>query len=300
MLSVDTDSFEHATVPTSTLRFHVVRKGDGPPVLMLHGFPEHWFAWRYQIDALAGAGFRAIAPDLRGYNLTERPPNKIDYSMDHLCADVDALIDAHGGGPVHLVAHDWGGGVAWIYAARKPERLRSLSIMNAPHPRVFLRHVLTNPRQMLRSWYMLFFQIPRVPEWFFLRDPGKETEKMFRGWARRKEMFPDEVIAKFRDAMTQPGALTAGINWYRAVLPDRKSFREVRGFPKIRVPTLVIWAGNDRALGPELVDDIDKQIDAPCRLHRIPGCSHWVQQEEPEEVNRVLIEFLREQEAARS
>jgi pimeloyl-ACP methyl ester carboxylesterase len=287
----------HGTIRANGLSFHAVTMGDGPPVLLLHGFPENWYSWRHQLPALAAAGHRAVAVDLRGYGGTDRPRGVAAYHIDRLVADVDGLIDALGGplgGRVHLVGHDWGGALAWIYAARRGERLRTLTVMNAPHPRAFFRELRRNPKQRRRSWYFAFFQVPWLPEFLIRRGANTIFAKAFGGAARRKEMFPDEVIAAFRDPMMEPGALTAAINYYRALARDPRNLRDARNFPAIAVPTLLIWAMNDAALGPELADGLEPWFTGGLAIDRVPGCSHWVQQEEPERVNARLAGFLRE------
>ena len=289
----DDARWNHETLAANGLRFHAVTAGSGPTVLLLHGFPESWYSWRYQIPALADAGYRAVAVDLRGYGGTDRPRGVKAYRVARLVEDVDGLIAALGGRPVHLVGHDWGGALAWVFAARRGERLASLTVLNAPHPKLFRRHLLHDRKQMRRSWYIAFFQIPWLPEFLIRLDAKRQFGKTFRGWARRKEMFPDEVIAAFREPMLRPGALTAAINYYRAIGRDPASLRDARDFPKLSVPTLLIWAMEDRALGPELIDGIEAEFRGPFELHRVPDCSHWVQQEQPERVNEILIDFLR-------
>jgi epoxide hydrolase 4 len=280
-------------IQANGLNFHAVVHGEGPTVLLLHGFPENWYAWRYQIPALAEAGYKAVAVDLRGYNKTDRPENVRDYHVDRLCEDVDGLITALGDEPVHLVAHDWGGALAWIFASRFEHRLTTLQVLNAPHPKAFRKHLLTNPRQLARSWYMLFFQIPALPEWLFLRNVDQHSERTFRGWAIRKEPFTDEVIDAFKKPILQPGALRAGINYYRALFRDPTSFGQSARFPNLNLPTQVIWADEDRALGKELTDGLEDFFDGPFEIHHIPNCSHWVQQEQPEQVNELILDFLR-------
>ncbi|MCB9477443.1 MAG: alpha/beta hydrolase [Deltaproteobacteria bacterium] len=288
----DESAWEHEYIEAGGLRFHMVTAGEGPVVLMLHGFPENWFAWRYQIDAVAKAGFKAVAVDMRGYGQTERPRKVSDYHLDKLAADVDALVEAFGGEQIHLVAHDWGGGVAWHYAMHYEQRLASLCVMNCPHPKLFLQQLTSNGKQRRRSWYMAYFQIPWLPEATMKANLDVLFKKTFRGWAYRKEAFPDEVIARFRDPMKEPYAVSAGINYYRANLKNRKIFNDIRSYPHLKVPTLVIWAQKDRALGPELCDGLDQMMDGPYEYVPIPDCSHWVQQEQPEKVNEALIDFL--------
>jgi len=291
-MSTEHESWRHEFLQANGLRFHAAIEGEGEPVLMLHGFPENWYAWRHQLPAVADAGYRAVAVDLRGYGLTDRPSQVSDYHIDHLCDDVDGLIAALGDKPLHLVSHDWGGAIAWVFASRRPDRLRSLTVMNAPHPKMFYRHLRRNVRQMLRSWYILFFQIPWLPEAVFGSNPDRQVRKLFRDAAFRKEMFDDEVLAAFAEPMRQPGALTAGINYYRALARDPSNLKQAKEFPDLPMPTMVIWAQNDFALGPELCDGLEKHFIGHYEHHPIDNCSHWVQQEQPEKVNELLLAFL--------
>jgi epoxide hydrolase 4 len=289
-MKFDDPGWQHEFIEANGIRFHAVIHGEGPTVLMLHGFPENWYSWRGQIIALADAGFRAVAIDLRGFNQTDRPPRVRDYRADKLRDDVVGLVAALGGEPIHLVAHDWGGAVAWDVAARRPELLRSLSILNSPHPGVFMHHLLHNFQQLKRSWYMFYFQLPWLPETLMAKDIKRQFVRAFRGWAHRKEAFPDEVIEAFRRPMEEPGALRAGINYYRAAF--RNVSAATQKLPKVAVPTQVIWGENDEALGKELCDDLDRVVSGPLEVHFIPDCSHWVQQEYPEAVNALLLDFL--------
>jgi len=289
----DPSSWIHETISTNGLNFHMVSQGEGPVVLMLHGFPENWYSWRHQLSALAQHGYKAVAMDMRGYNLTDRPTRVSDYRMPLLVADVEGLISALGCEKVHLVGHDWGGVVAWTFGARHPERLLSLTILNSPHPKAFAWHLKHNFRQLRRSWYMFFFQIPILPELLIRLAADQTFVRTFRGWAIHKEMFSDDVIDFFKKPMLQPGALTAGINYYRAMLRNVKTLNEAQQFPKISVPTQVIWGENDRALGKELCDGLEDYFENHFELHFIPNCSHWVQQEEPDKVNELLVDFFK-------
>ncbi|MDP8223115.1 MAG: alpha/beta fold hydrolase [Candidatus Lernaella stagnicola] len=285
-------AWQHEFFTANAIRFHAVTEGAGPLALLLHGFPENWFSWRYQLRALARAGYRAVAVDMRGFNESEKPNGVAAYHADHLRRDVVGIIKALGGEPAHLIAHDWGGAVAWDVAAHHPDILRSLSILNAPHPRIFMRRLFRSPRQLRRSWYMFFFQIPWLPERLMRADIDTQFARAFRGWAIRKEMFPDEVIAAFAEPMKRPGALTAGLNYYRAAFRNFRSGRKAERSPNIAVPTQVIWGEDDRALGKELTEGMEHYVDAPYEIHFLPACSHWVQQEYPEETNALLIDFL--------
>jgi len=268
------------------LHLHVALAGPerGTPVVLLHGFPEFWWSWRYQIAPLAAAGFRVIAPDLRGYAGSDRPPEIHAYRMDNLVADVAGLIRALGYARAHVVAHDWGGAIAWHVAATRPEVVDRLAILNAPHPTVFQRELRT-VEQLKKSWYMFAFQLPGFPE---RRLQERETlVRTFRGWSRRREHFDDATIDRYVDAVRTPGAARAMVAYYRAAL------RHLPGpVPRIDAETLVIWGMDDRALGPRLLDGLEAHV-ARLRIERIPDASHWVAQDAPERVNELLLDFLR-------
>ncbi|MGH7899509.1 MAG: alpha/beta fold hydrolase [Candidatus Binatia bacterium] len=286
------DDFKHDFIEANGIRFHYVTAGEGPLVLLLHGFPQFWYAWRHQIPALASR-FRVVAPDLRGYGDTEKPPRVSDYRTGVLAADVAELVRALGEKKAHVVGHDWGGGVAWITATDHPEVVDRLAVLNCPHPKVFARALRSSIRQLARSWYMFFFQLPLVPEWTFQLAPQQMMERMFRRMAIRKDTFSDEDLREFRASLEKPGALTAAINYYRATFRNFSAMRELeREDKKISAPTMLIWAENDIALGKELTYGMEPLFGAPFRIEYVPNCSHWVNEEQPELVNRLLLEFL--------
>lgn len=272
-------------VDVGELSLNVATEGDGPPVLLLHGFPEFWYSWRHQMSALAEAGYQAIAPDLRGFNKSDKPRGVRSYRTDHLERDLLGLLRALGHEKAHVVGHDWGGALAWSFAARHPERVEKLVVMNAPHPERMLRALLTW-RQLKKSWYMFFFQLPLLPE-RATRDPHF-MRRAFRGMAVHKTRFPDSDLVKFEEAYAMPGAATAALNWYRA------AFRHPRvsaSLPRIQAPTLLIWGQQDRALGNELTEGLGRYV-RDLTVHPIADASHWVQQDAPDEVNRALLGFL--------
>lgn len=280
---------EHETLEIRGLRFHVTFAGpkDGAPLLLLHGFPEFWYGWRHQIPALAEAGYRVIVPDQRGYNLSDKPRRIAEYRAEVLTEDILGIIDALECDRVSLVGHDWGGAVAWGVASRFTERIDRLTVLNCPHPAVMHRHLLRNPRQMLRSWYILYFQLPWLPEfgmrarsWLSL---SRTLQKMSQGGS-----FTDDDLAHYRMAWSQPGAMTAMINWYRAL---GRSFCDLQVPGRIEVPTLLIWGEKDTALGPELAPDSVALCDAG-RLELLPDAGHFVQHDAPNVVNKLLLEFL--------
>jgi pimeloyl-ACP methyl ester carboxylesterase len=258
---------------------------DGPAVILLHGFPEFSYGWRKQIAPLAEAGFRVIVPDQRGYNLSSKPSAVRDYGLRELTADVIAIADQVGREKIFLAGHDWGAAVAWNAAMRYPDRIEKLAILNVPHPAVMRRFLRTNPRQMLRSWYMLFFQIPRLPEFMFSRAGTRTLVE-----SSRPGTFSPEDLERYREAWSQPGAVTAMINWYRALLremPDRAAVET-----RVSVPTRILWGVRDRFLMSAMAAESLKYCDAG-ELSELPEATHWVQHEEPERVNQLLIEFFR-------
>ncbi len=279
---------EHHRVELAETSLHVVTAGptDGAPVLLLHGFPELWYGWRRQIPVLARAGYRVIAPDQRGYNTSDKPSAVRDYRIDLLVDDALGLLSALGHERAAVVGHDWGAAVAWRLAAQAPERVERLAILNVPHPQVLLGSFTSNPRQLARSWYMFFFQLPWLPEWLLGRDEARGLAGMLRG-SSRKGSFSREDLAVYREAWCQPGAVNAMLNWYRAMIRHRPP--PLSG--PIEPTTLILWGRRDTALGSELVEP----SAARCRDAEIAWfdeATHWVQHDEAEAVNARVLEFL--------
>jgi pimeloyl-ACP methyl ester carboxylesterase len=286
---------ESETVEANGLRFHVETCGDPNSsrlALCLHGFPELGYSWRHQLPALAELGFRAWAPDLRGYGKTDRPPSMDDYALEALMEDVAGLIDASGAESVLLLAHDWGAIIAWHFAIHRVRDLEGLVIMNVPHPAV-IGDQPRNFRQLLRSWYILFFQIPWLPEFLIGLRKAKLIGSMFLDMAVNKERFPEETLEVYRRAARQPGALRAMVNYYRALVRGGGMMRlRKRGYPPIETPTLMIWGEQDVALGKELTFGTDQHVKQ-FTLRYLPNASHWVQQDDPETVNQMLCAWIR-------
>jgi pimeloyl-ACP methyl ester carboxylesterase len=280
----------HEVAEVNGIRMHYVIQGEGELVVLLHGFPEFWYSWRHQIPALAQR-YRVVAPDLRGYNLTEKPAGVASYRVESIMEDVVALIRHLGCEQAIIIGHDWGGMIAWRLAIERPEVVRRLIVLNIPHPEA-MRRGLRRPRQLLRSWYIFFFQLPRLPEAAFRAGDYRAIERAFRGMAIRKEAFTDADIAAFKEAAARPGALTATINWYRAAFRSQL-FTRPHPFPRVESPTLLIWGENDTALGKELSYGTDRWVH-DFRVHYVAHCSHWVQQEQPELVNQLMLDFLEE------
>ncbi len=270
--------------------FAVDEAGGGDAVaLCLHGFPECRFSWRFQLPVLAKAGWRAVAPDLRGYGDSSRPADRDAYRMEHLVADAALLFDACGARRRLLVGHDWGAMVAWHFAMQRTRPLDGLVVMNVPHPAVF-RHVLRHSwAQRRRSWYVAFFQLPRLPEALLTAGRARAVAQSFRGMAVNKAAFPPDVLERYRRNALLPGAMTAMLNYYRANFAGLSN--DAAPTPKIEVPTLMVWGEEDAALGLELTEGYEPHV-ADFTLERLPGVSHWVQQEAPEAVNARLLAWL--------
>jgi pimeloyl-ACP methyl ester carboxylesterase len=270
------------------VRLHYVEAGEGPLVVLLHGFPEFWWSWRLQIPALVEAGYRVVAPDQRGYAESDKPRDWRDYRIERLAADVAGLIEALGEKDADVVGHDWGAAVAWMVATLHPERVRRLAILNVPHPAVMQRTLQRNPRQLLHSWYMFFFQVPWLPEQLMGRGGRRVLEQAYRD--ARPGAFTAEDLARYEQALHGPEGFRGPINWYRAAL--RRSPRATRAlYRPIPAPVLVIWGEQDRFLTKEMADP-DPRWVPDARVVRLPQASHWVQHDEPERVNALLTEFF--------
>lgn len=289
------NSFKHQHLQTNGISLHAAEAGpaDGPLVILLHGFPEFWYGWRHQIEALANAGYCVLVPDQRGYNLSDKPKGIAAYNLDELAADVIGLIDATGREKAYVVGHDWGGAVAWWTAIKYPQRLEKLVILNAPHPKVMRWNLLHNRAQRRKSWYMFMFQMPLLPEWRMRRANWEIGQRALQGTSR-PGTFSEADIALYREAWSQPGAARGMINWYRAIL-QRRPARVASS--RVTVPALIIWGTRDKFLGRELAEQSVDLCDNG-ELAWIEGASHWVQHEEPARVNELLLNFLNAEDAA--
>ena len=271
------------------LRLHLVSSGpeDGAPCLLLHGFPEFWYGWRHQIGPLADAGYRVIVPDQRGYAKSDKPRGVGAYRLDRLADDLVALLDLLDVSRAHVVGHDWGAAVAWYLAARNPERIHRLAILNVPHPVVMRRHLLSNPRQIRRSWYIFFFQLPWLPELWIRRRGFRNFKRLLRRTSR-PGTFSDADLEHYVAAASRPRALTGMINWYRAALlrppPRPRSW-------KIDPPTKIVWGRRDVALGEEMVAP-SAELCHRVEVHFLDGAGHFVQHEEPARVTSLLLGHL--------
>ena len=282
-----------AMVNANGLTFEVDQCGDGDKfALLLHGFPESKFSWRYQMPLLASLGYTAWAPNMRGYGKTSRPKGIPAYHIDNLVADAAALIDAAGAKETLLIAHDWGALIAWQFAIRKARPLSRLIIMNVPHPACMMRELRTW-RQLRKSWYVFFFQLPWLPERITTAKGAEAIHRAFYDMAVDKSRFPVAVTDEYRKTALEPGAMTAMINYYRA------SFRagEAAMNPQpgtVDTPTLMIWGEEDVALDKSTTIGTEQYV-MNLTLRYLPGVSHWVQQEAPEKVNAMIEAWLKDE-----
>ena len=253
---------------------------DGDPVVLLHGFPERSSCWREVAPLLHGQGLRTYAPDQRGYSPGARPRRRRDYTIPRLVVDVVALIETIGR-PVHLVGHDWGSTVGWMVAAHHPELVRSWTAVSVPHPAAMIRAWLTS-RQLARSWYMAAFQLPRVPERMAARAGGRMDRSLLGSG-----MTPDDV-SRFRREIVEDGALTGGLNWYRALPLGPTSYASKR----VRVPTTMVWSDGDVAIVRAGIDRTAASVDADYELVVLEGVSHWIPTQAPEPLARAILERI--------
>jgi len=291
--------FQDRQVTANGLRFRVLEAlpaestgpvEDAPVALLLHGFPECAHSWTHQLPLLARLGYRAWAPDLRGYGQSERPQQVADYSIETLLADLKGWVDAAGGRPVLLIGHDWGAILSWYFTMRHPECVKKLVIMNVPHPACFAEQM--HLRQFSKSWYAYFFQIPGLSEWLLgLRGPGWLPE-MLRNTSRHPENFSREHLEPFVANARSERAVWAMLAYYRAALRQGGLQRQRKlGYPKIDAPTLVIWGEDDLALTKRVSFGVEEHVSALTQRY-LPDASHWVQQDQPELVNQMLAAWL--------
>jgi epoxide hydrolase 4 len=267
---------------------HAVSAGHGPPVLLLHGFPEHWWSWRYQIPALARAGFSVWAADLRGYNLSDRPRATKAYRLKHLVDDVVHVVHAVGRPRVHLGGHDWGGIIAWAVAEQHPALVDKLLILNAPHLRLYRQH-LWRDAQWLRSSYVPFFAMPVVAEMFLRVGNMRMLRRLYKGLAARPDAVDDRDVHTMLRPMLTRGALRAGLNYYRANVGSGDLASRHRA--RIDHDALVVWGDRDPALSPVVLDGLTN-VAPRARVVHVADAGHWVQAEAAELVNRELVAFL--------
>ena len=279
---------ESVFVETNGIELHTVQAGpdDGPLLVLLHGFPECWYGWHRQLDPLAKAGYRVVAVDQRGYNLSDKPSDVSSYHIRELAADIAGLVDALGYDKAAVAGHDWGAAVAWWLALEYPDRLSRLCVVNVPHPTVFERTLRTSWSQRKNSWYVGWFQVPYLPEL---------TSRLGNYWlladaltsSSRPDAFTETDIDRYRLAWSQPGALTGMVNWYRAIVRARP--QPVR--QQVDVPTRILWGADDEYLDSEMAHrSIEYCTDGEIRM--VDGATHWILHEEPALVVETLLDLL--------
>jgi pimeloyl-ACP methyl ester carboxylesterase len=269
------------------LKMHALVTGPetGRLVILLHGFPQFSYAWRTQMQTLAAAGYRVVAPDQRGYNLTDKTP---PYDVDTLVQDVVNLIQANGRERALVAGHDWGAAVAWALAMTHPERVEKLMVFNVPHLAVMARALLGgNATQMRRSWYIAYFQVPFFPEWALAQNNYQNLWRAVRNTAVRGT-FTDEDRAEYVRAWSQPGALSAMIGWYRGLKKFAGAEMRQRFAHRVQPPTVIVWGEQDFALGVELAEESVNWLENG-RLVKYPNATHWVVDEFPAEVSQELL-----------
>ena len=281
-------SARHGYAELEDVRLHYAEAGEGPLVVLLHGFPDFWYSWRHQLPALAEAGFHAVAPDMRGYNLSDQPRSVAAYDLGRLTRDVLQLADHFGSDRIHLVGHDWGAIVAWFFAMDHPGALDRLVVANVPHPARFI-DMARSPRQVLRSWYVGFFQVPFLPEMAVRAGGFAPLRRVLRTEPHQPGTFDDADIDAYVEAAGNSG-MRGPINYYRALA--RRNPLALRNDRRvIENETLVLWGERDRVLGPELAEPPEELVPR-CRVLRFPDAAHWVHIEKPAEVNAELVGFL--------
>ncbi|MGK7872432.1 MAG: alpha/beta fold hydrolase [Xenococcaceae cyanobacterium] len=290
-MSVLEGSWTQDFITTNGVNLHYVTQGEGPLMLMLHGFPEFWYSWRHQIPEFA-KDYKVVALDLRGYNDSDKPKDLAAYVMRELIKDVEGAIEELGYESCVLVGHDWGGAIAWNFAYEHPDMVDKLIVMNMPHLAKFVEGLRT-PQQLLRSWYIFFFQLPLLPEWLLQWNDYQAIASGFIEMAIDKTAFREADLEVYKNAAAKRGALTAMLNYYRNVFQELFNNNQQK-WGILEIPTLMIWGENDLALGKELTNGTEAYVK-DLQIKYIPNCSHWVQQEQPQLVNQYMGEFLESQ-----
>ncbi|MBB6645954.1 alpha/beta fold hydrolase [Halobellus ruber] len=284
----DVPSVERDFRDVNGVSLHVVSAGDpdDPLVVLLHGFPEFWYEWHDYVEPFVEAGYRVLIPDQRGYNRSQKPTGSSSYRITQLSGDIVDLIGTEGREAAHVIGHDWGAAVAWDLALRHPAVVDRLGIINVPHPTVFERTLRSNPTQMRKSWYMFFFQLPRLPEWFVGRDEYEFMTKTMREGAR-PGTFSETDFERYRGAWSQAGALTAMLSWYRSLFRHREDPQRER----VTAPTCIVWGENDQALVPEMAPESADYCEE-ASLERFHDATHWVPHEYPDRVADILLDHV--------
>jgi epoxide hydrolase 4 len=283
--------WRHQFVQANHIKLHCVTQGTGDLVLLLHGFPEFWYSWRYQIPVVSRY-FQVVVPDLRGYNDSDKPGR--GYDLETLTQDIVELIHSLGYERAHIVGHDWGGVIGWNVAQKFPDLVQSLVVLSAPHPGALWKTLTSSLEQFRKGWPYLAFQVPAIPEWLLQQNLAGFLRDWFQQNAIRKAAFSTETLGLYHDALAKKGALSAALNYYRQWLTPGSWWARLqeKGMP-IQVPTLLLWGAEDSVLSPGLKQELEPLFALPPRLKIIPDCGHWIQQEVPQLVNLELLNFLK-------
>ncbi len=284
-MSVLDGPWTHKFLISNGIKLHYVTQGEGPLVLLLHGFPEFWYSWRHQIPVLA-ANFKVVALDLRGYNESDKPPDASSYALEELILDIEGVISGLGYARCYLVGHDWGGFLAWAVAYTYPQRIQKLAVLNAPHPALF-RQGLLAPQQFFRSWYIGLFQLPWLPEALLEWNDYQAIATILRTQAVNQAAFTPADIEAYKNAVGRRGSLTAMLNYYRNLGAGLGE----RDWSMLNLPTLMLWGEGDKVLSPSLILGTEDHV-RDFQIHTIRHCGHWTQQEQPQLVNQYLQEFM--------
>ena len=274
------------------IAIHVVLAGpaNGKPLMFLHGFPEFWFAWRRQIDHFVSSGYRVIIPDQRGYNLSDKPAGLANYSIDLLAKDVVGVLDAVAASKTFVVGHDWGAVVTWYLAVQHSDRIHRTAILSVPHPRVFVKNLIMNSAQLRRSWYIFLFQLPCLPEFIMRRRDWVLLVRLLRNTSP-VGVFSNSDLDQYKKSWANKGALTAMLNWYRAALLRPSKLLLDPKTSRVKVPTLLVWGKNDQFVGEAMSRESLRYCDHG-HLEIIETATHWLQHEEPVQVNTLLSQFF--------
>lgn len=281
--------YESQYIEVNGLNFHVKVAGSegGELVVLLHGFPEFWYGWKNQIDVLADKGYRVVVPDQRGYNKSGKPEGVSEYHIDKLGRDVVDIIHHFNQDSAIIIGHDWGGAVGWHLASTKPEAVKKFIAINIPHPAVMPEVMKRHPKQIFKSLYILFFQIPKLPEKFLSIGNYKYMERALKQ-SSNKNTFSEADLKEYQNAWSREGALTGMLNWYRTAPVSLNSLER-----KVKVPVQIIWGVGDQFLSKELAEASFKLLESG-NIAWIENATHWVNHEQPEMVNRHIIRFLEE------
>ncbi|HMQ07373.1 MAG TPA: alpha/beta hydrolase [Saprospiraceae bacterium] len=281
---------ESRYIQANGLTFHVKESGEGPLLLLLHGFPEFWHSW-HKVIPLLNSDFKVIAVDMRGYGRSDKPRFVRDYHYKTLAADIAGIIDAFNVNQAIVVGHDWGAGVAWSFASLYPGMVEKLIIINCPPPSLLFKSLITRWQQFKMSWYILFFQLPFIPEWWMNKNRKSFFWGILRGSSVKKEVFTKEIISEYEKSFTGQSDFRGPAHYYRAAARALRE-KEYRTTPLYSVETLVIWGMQDKAMGPWFLDDLPRYFTNKFKIERLQNCSHWVQHEEPEITAQLIRDFV--------